>query len=255
MAPRMAVLTLLHLTPRPTWPASSPIMTKALKRYVDWLEFAFELTWSWWLHQTTWEGSNQWFGTPWRAWRNGKLLQWSWLYRPWLNDQVWWQGSIPFVFVLSTATATGTSTATTSTSTTSTAGATSRAFSIITSNLFRHYQKTKLEKKFRWINIKILWMVKVLADGFLRTNSKKEEPPVGTHPGYLMDCKVTIEYLTAGCNNETGIFDESDGFLLYASGKMFSSVRFLVKTALPVTCALPLLQRAGFILVVVDQVI
>lgn len=52
--------------------------------------------------------------------------------------------------------------------------------------------------------------------------------------------KVSIEYLTAGCNNESGIFDESDGNLLYASGKNVLVSRIPSPSgARPVTCALP----------------
>lgn len=57
-----------------------------------------------------------------------------------------------------------------------------------------------------------------------------------------MEQTVKIDFLTAGCNNETGIFDEMDGFILYASGRNVLVSRVLpdaIDGSRPVTCALP----------------
>ena len=51
---------------------------------------------------------------------------------------------------------------------------------------------------------------------------------------------VKIDFLTSGCNNETGIFDESDGFLIYAGGRNVFVSQIPDETgSRPVTCALP----------------
>ena len=55
----------------------------------------------------------------------------------------------------------------------------------------------------------------------------------------IEETKVSIEFLTAGCNNETGIFDESDGYLIYASGRNVLVSRIPYEGVRPVTCALP----------------
>lgn len=50
---------------------------------------------------------------------------------------------------------------------------------------------------------------------------------------------MKIDYLTAGCNNETGIFDELDGFIVYAGGKNVFVNKISAEPASIVTCALP----------------
>ena len=54
--------------------------------------------------------------------------------------------------------------------------------------------------------------------------------------------KVKIEYLTAGCNNETGVFDESEGFLIYGGGRnvLVSKIPSCENgtSVHPITCAL-----------------
>lgn len=70
----------------------------------------------------------------------------------------------------------------------------------------------------------------------------KEEAPVGILPGIIsfLQMKVKIDFLTAGCNNETGIFDESDGYIIYAGGRNVLVSRIPQGTSKPpVTCALP----------------
>jgi elongator complex protein 2 len=49
--------------------------------------------------------------------------------------------------------------------------------------------------------------------------------------------EIKIDFLTAGCNNETGVFDVSDGHILYASGKNVLITQITHKRG--ITCALP----------------
>jgi elongator complex protein 2 len=52
--------------------------------------------------------------------------------------------------------------------------------------------------------------------------------------------QVKIDFLTAGCNNETGIFDEYNGFIIYAGGRNVLVSKIPRETdSRSVTCALP----------------